>query len=130
MGWVVFHAQVAWIPCLLFLSVVPASIIIGFFIPLTLLSFFFLPFRLLGGLWVSRLYRVYFRCLGRGSSQSSSLATAMCCKDNCCNYFVNCSTSLVCVEPTIPLACGPTLCLILSSIDHGASGKISYSKLD
>jgi hypothetical protein len=73
MGRVVFLTQVAWIPHLLFFSVVPASIIGRFFIPLTLLSFFFLSFNLLGGLWVSRLHCVYLRRLGRGSSQSSSL---------------------------------------------------------
>jgi hypothetical protein len=33
MGWVVFRTQVAWIPRLLFFSVVPASIISGFFYP-------------------------------------------------------------------------------------------------
>jgi hypothetical protein len=74
MGWVVFRTQVARIPRLPFFNVVPTSIIVGFFIPLTLLLLFFLPFRMLGGLWVSRLHCVYFRCLGRGSSQSSSLA--------------------------------------------------------
>jgi hypothetical protein len=74
MGWVVLHTQVARIPRLSFFSVVPTNIIIGFLILLTLLSFFFLPFRLLGGLWVSRLHCVYFRCFGRGSSQSSRLA--------------------------------------------------------
>jgi hypothetical protein len=74
MGRVVFHAQVAWIPRLPFFSVFPTIIIVGFFIPLTLLSLFFLPFRLLGGLWVSRLHYVYFRRFGRGSIQSSSLA--------------------------------------------------------
>jgi hypothetical protein len=73
MGRVVFRAQVAWIPRLSFFSVVPASIIGSFFIPLTLLSLFFLSFRLLGGLWVSRLHCVYLRRFGRGSSQSSSL---------------------------------------------------------
>jgi hypothetical protein len=73
MGRVVFHAQVAWIPRLPFFRVVLASIISGIFIPLTLLSLFFLSFRLLGGLWVSRLHGVYFRRLGRGSSQISSL---------------------------------------------------------
>jgi hypothetical protein len=73
MGQVVFFAQVAWIPHLPFFSVVPTRIIIGFFIPLTLLSFFFIPFRMMGGLWVSRLHSVYFQHFGRGSSQSSSL---------------------------------------------------------
>ena len=74
MGRVVFHAQVARIPSLSFFYGALASIISGFLIPLTLLALFFLPFRLLGGLWVSRLHGVYFRRLGRGSSQSSSLA--------------------------------------------------------
>jgi hypothetical protein len=73
MGQVVFHAQVAWIPHLPFFSVVLASIISGFFIPLTLLSLFFLPFRLLGGLLVIRLHYVYLRYFGSGRSQSSSL---------------------------------------------------------
>jgi hypothetical protein len=75
MGRVVFRVQVAWIPRLPFFSVVPASIIVGFFVPLTFLSLFFLPFKLLGGLWVSRLHCMYFRRFGRGSSQSSSLAS-------------------------------------------------------
>jgi hypothetical protein len=75
MGLVVFRTQFAWIPCLPFLSVVPANIIGGFLIPLTLLSLFFLSFRLLGGLWVSRLHYVYLRRFGRGSNQSSSLAS-------------------------------------------------------
>jgi hypothetical protein len=78
MGRVVFRAQVAWIPRLPFFSVVPASIIVGFFVPLTLLSLFFLPFRMLGGLWVSRLHCVYFQHFGRGSSQSSSLVGHLC----------------------------------------------------
>jgi hypothetical protein len=55
---------------------------------------------------------------------------AMCCMDNCCNYFVNYSGGLVCVEPTIPLACGPNLYLVLSSIERGASGKMLYNKPD
>jgi hypothetical protein len=74
MGRVVLRTQVARIPHLLFFRGALASGISGFFLPLTLLSLFFLPFRLLGGLWVSRLHGVYFRCLGRRSSQSSSLA--------------------------------------------------------
>jgi hypothetical protein len=54
----------------------------------------------------------------------------VCCMDNCCNCFVNCSAGLVCDEPTIPSTCGPTLCLVLSSIERGASGKMLYNKLD
>ena len=74
MSRVVFRTQVAWIPHLPFFRGALASIISVFLIPLTLLALFFLPFRLLGGLWVSRLYGVHFRRLGRRSSQSSSLA--------------------------------------------------------
>jgi hypothetical protein len=55
---------------------------------------------------------------------------AQCCIDNCCNCFVSCSGGFVCAEPTIPSACGPTLCLVLSSIERGTSGKISYNKPD
>ena len=74
MGWVVFRAQVARIPRLPLFGGTLASIIIWFFIPLTLLALFFLPLRLLVALWVSHLYGVYFRRLSRRSSQSSSLA--------------------------------------------------------
>jgi hypothetical protein len=74
MGQVVFRTQVARIPRLSFFRGALASIISGFFLPLTLLSLFFLPFKLLGGLWFSHLHRVYFQRLGRRSSQSSSLA--------------------------------------------------------
>jgi hypothetical protein len=74
MGRVVFRAQVAWMPHLPFISVVPTNIIGRFFIPLTLLSLFFLSFRLLAGLWINQLHYMYIRCFGRGSNQSSSLA--------------------------------------------------------
>jgi hypothetical protein len=57
------------------------------------------------------------------------LAT-VCCIDNYCNCFVNCSAGFVCAEPTIPLACGPTLYLVLSSIERGTSGKMLYNKPD
>jgi hypothetical protein len=53
-----------------------------------------------------------------------------CCMDNCCNCFVNCSAGLVWAEPTIPSACGSALCLVLSRIDHGASNRMLYNKLD
>jgi hypothetical protein len=130
MGQVVFHAQVAWIPCLSFLSVVPASIIGRFFIPLTLLSFFFFPSS----------YRVAFglvNCtmctsdvLVGGEAKAVVWLAVVCCIDNFCNNFINCSTGFVCVEPTIPSSCGLALCLVLSSIEHGASGKILYNKPD
>jgi hypothetical protein len=56
---VVFHAKVTQIPRIIFLCVVPASIIGGFLIPLTILLLFFLSFRLLVGLQVHRLHTVY-----------------------------------------------------------------------
>ena len=73
MGWVILRTQIAWIPRLPLFGGTLASIIIWFFIPLTLLVLFFLPFGLLVGLWVRRLYGVYFQRLSRRSSQSSSL---------------------------------------------------------
>jgi hypothetical protein len=54
----------------------------------------------------------------------------VCCIDNCCNCFVNCSMGFVCAESTIPSACGPALYLVLSSIEHGAFGKMLYNKSD
>jgi hypothetical protein len=54
----------------------------------------------------------------------------VCCMDNYCNCFFNCSVGLVCVEPTTPSACGLALCLVLSSIERSASGKMLYNKLD
>jgi hypothetical protein len=52
----------------------------------------------------------------------------VCCIENCCKCFINCSVGFVCVEPTIPLACGLVICLVLSSIEHGVYGNISYNK--
>jgi hypothetical protein len=54
----------------------------------------------------------------------------VCCIDNSCKCFVNFSVVFVCAEPTIPSACGPALCLVLSSIERGASGKMLYNKPD
>jgi hypothetical protein len=53
---------------------------------------------------------------------------AVCFINNCCNCFVNYSVGFVCAEPTIPSACGQALFLVLSSIEHGASGKMLYNK--
>jgi hypothetical protein len=63
-----------------------------------------------------------------GAAKEIVWSATMCCINNCYNCFVNCSAGFVCPEPTIPSACGPTLCLVLSSIERGASGKISYNK--
>jgi hypothetical protein len=65
-----------------------------------------------------------------GAAERVVWLVVVCYMDNCCNCFISCSTGFVCAEPAIPLACGPTLCLVLSSIERGASGKIAYNKLD
>jgi hypothetical protein len=54
----------------------------------------------------------------------------VCCMDNCCNCFVGCLAGCVCDEPKIPSTCGPTLYLVLSSIECGTYGNISYNKPD
>jgi hypothetical protein len=127
---VVFHTQVAWIPHLLFLSVAPTSIISGFLIPLTLLSLFFFP----SSCWVAFGFLNCTVCTSNilvgGVAKIVVWLATMCCIENCCNCFVSCSVGFVFVEPTIPSACGPTLYLVLSSIERGISGKISYNKRD
>jgi hypothetical protein len=65
-----------------------------------------------------------------GSAKAVVWLATECCIDNYCNCFVNCSAGLVCAEPTIPSACGLALCLVLSSIDRGASDKMLYNKPD
>jgi hypothetical protein len=65
-----------------------------------------------------------------GAAKAVVWLADVCCMDNYCNCFVNCSISLVCVEPTIPSACGLALYLVLSSIECGASGKMLYNKPD
>jgi hypothetical protein len=65
-----------------------------------------------------------------GEAKTVVWLATMCCIDNCYNFFVSCSTSFVCAEPTIPSACGPSRYLVLSSIERGTSGKISYNKPD
>ena len=74
MGWVIFHAQIARIPRLPLFCGTLASLIVWFLIPLTLLTLFLLALGLLVGLWVNRLYGVYFGRLSRRGSQSRSLA--------------------------------------------------------
>jgi hypothetical protein len=63
-----------------------------------------------------------------GENRAVVWLVVVCCIDNCYNFFVNCSTGFVSDEPTIAWTCGPTLCLVLSSIENGTSGKISYNK--
>jgi hypothetical protein len=68
--------------------------------------------------------------LVEGAAKEVVWLAAVCCIDNYCNCFVNCSAGFVCAEPTIPSACGPTLCLVLSSIGRGTSGNMLYNKPD
>jgi hypothetical protein len=65
-----------------------------------------------------------------GATKEVVWLSAECCIDNCCNCFVNFSVGLVCVEPTIPSACGLALYLVLSSINRGASDRMLYNKPD
>jgi hypothetical protein len=131
MGRVVFCAQVAWIPHLSFFSVVPASIISGFFYPpLPFFRCFFFP----SGYWVAFGLVDCTVCtsdvLVGGETKAVVWLATVCCIDNCCNCFVNCSVGFLFAEPTIPLACGLALCLVLSSIECGTFGKMLYNKPD
>jgi hypothetical protein len=65
-----------------------------------------------------------------GATETVVWLVVVCCIENCYICFLICLAGLVCVEPTIPSACGPTLCLVFSSMDRGASGKNVYSKPD
>jgi hypothetical protein len=66
----------------------------------------------------------------RGAAKEVLWLATVCCMDNYWICFVNCLAGLVCVEPTIPSACGLALCQFLSSIERGASRKILYNKPD
>jgi hypothetical protein len=63
-----------------------------------------------------------------GAAKTVVWLATMCYIDNCCNCFINCLAIFFCDETTIPSACGPDRCLVLSSIERGASGNISYNK--
>jgi hypothetical protein len=111
--------------------VVPSpALSVGFFSPLPFFHYFFFP----SGCWVAFGLVIYIECTSNvwvgGAAKAVFWLAAECCIDNYCNFFDNCSTGLVCSNPTIPSACGPTLCLVLSSIDHGASGRMLYNKPD
>jgi hypothetical protein len=51
-----------------------------------------------------------------GAAKTVFWLVVVCCIDNCYNCFMSCSAGFVYAEPTIPSACGPSLCLVLSSI--------------
>ena len=113
-----------------FSVVSPPALLVGFLSPLPFLCCFFFPL----GCWVAFGLVVCMECtfdvwVGGTTKAVVWLATE-CCIDNCCNCLVNCSVGLVCAEPTIPSACGPTLCLVLSKIDRGASRRMLYNRPD
>jgi hypothetical protein len=112
-------------------SVVPSpALSVGFLSPLPFLHFFFFP----SGCWGGFGLVVCMECTSDvwvgGAAKAVVWLAVECWIDNCCNCFVNFSVGLVWAEPTIPSACGPALCLVLSSIDHGASDRMLYNKPD
>jgi hypothetical protein len=108
----------------------PSALFVGFLSPLPFFRCFFFP----SGYWVAFGVVICTVCTSDvwvgGAAKVVVWLAVVCCMDNCCNCFVNYSVDLVCVEPTIPSACGPTLYLVLSSIERGASGKMLYNKPD
>lgn len=119
-GYLTFHFSVLSLP----------TLSLGFLTPLPFFRCFFFP----SSCWVAFGLVDCTVCTSDvwvgGAIKAVVWLAAVCCMDNCCNYFVNCSSALVCVEPTIPSACGPTLFLVLSSIERGTSGKMLYNKPD
>jgi hypothetical protein len=119
-GYLAFH----------FFMLSPPALSVGFLSPLPFFRCFFFP----SGCWVAFGLVDCTECTSDvwvgGVAKAVVWLAVVYCMDNCCNYFVNCSAGLVCVEPTIPSACGPALCLVLSSIECGASGKMLYNKPD
>jgi hypothetical protein len=108
----------------------PPALSLGFLSPLPFFRCFLFP----SGCWVAFGLVDCTVCtsdvwVGRASKAVVWLVV-VCCMDNCFNFFVNCSAGLVCAELTIPSACGPTLYLVLSNIEHGVSGKMLYNKPD
>jgi hypothetical protein len=113
-----------------FLVLSPLALSLGFLSPLPFFRFFFFP----SSYWVAFGLVDYTVCTSNvwvgGENKAVVWLDTMCYMDNCCNCFVNCSECLVCAKPTIPSACGPSLYLVLSSIERGASGKMLYNKPD
>jgi hypothetical protein len=95
MGRVVFYTQVARMPRLPFFYSALASIISGFFIPLTLFALFFLPLRLLGGFGLVVCTECTSNVWVGGVAKVVVWLAAEYCIDNCCNCFVNYSAGLV-----------------------------------
>jgi hypothetical protein len=119
-GYLAFHFSVVPLPALS----------VGFFSPLPFFHCFFFPSGCWGNFGLVDCTECTSDVWVGGAAKALVWLAAECCIDNCCNFFVNYSVGLVCVEPTIPSACGPALCLVLSSIDRGASGRMLYNKPD
>jgi hypothetical protein len=119
-GYLAFHFSVFPLPTLL----------VGLLSPFPFFHCFFFP----SGCWVDFGFVNCTLCTYNvwvgGAARTIVWMAIVCCMENCCNCFINFSTGCVCLEPTIPSACGPTLFLVLSSIEHGTLGKISYNKPD
>jgi hypothetical protein len=108
----------------------PPALSLGFLSPLPFFRCFFFP----SGCWVAFGLVDCTVCtsdvLAGGAAKAVVWLATVCCMDNYYNCFVNFSAGLVCAEPTIPSTCGLALCLVLSSIERGASGKMLYNKTD
>jgi hypothetical protein len=102
----------------------------GFLSPLPFFHCFFFP----SGYWVAFGLVDFVVCtsdvLVGGTSKAVVWLADVCCIDNYCNCCVSFSMGFVCAKSTIPSACGLALYLVLSSIERGASGKISYKIMD
>jgi hypothetical protein len=108
----------------------PLALLLGFLSPLPFFHFFFFPSGYWGAFGLVDCTVCTSDIWVGGATKEVVWLAAVCCMDNCCNYFVNCSVDFVCAEPTKPSICGLALCLVLSSIEHGVSGKMLYNKLD
>jgi hypothetical protein len=128
-GWSFAHRLHRYL-ALCFSVLSPPTLLVGFLSPLPFFRCFFFP----SGYWVAFGFVDCTMCTSNvlvgGAAKTEVWLVVVCCIDNCCNCFVIFSAGFVCAKPTIPSACGPTLYLVLSSIEHGASGKISYNKPD
>jgi hypothetical protein len=128
-GWSSMHRLQGYLAFYFLVFFLP-TLSLGFLSPLPFFHCFFFP----SSCWVAFGLVDYIVCnsnvLVGGATKAVVWLDIVCCMDNCCNCFFNCSAGLVCAEPTIPSACGPCLCLVLSNIECGASGKMLYNKMD
>jgi hypothetical protein len=91
----------------------PPSLLVGLLSPLPFYRWFFF----LSGCWVAFGFIDFTLCTSEfwvgGAAETVVSLAIVCCIDNYCIFFVSCSAGLVFSKPTIPSACGPTLCLVL-----------------